>query len=122
MVWICTGEVCVRSSNGAGRALGQVQVEGVHIVAHGMKFRNVQRFEVVVRRFDFRAFDDGEANGKENVFDFLENLANQMVRANGTDDAGERKIDTLPFAELERAVESDSEHDDAPQACLDVGS
>ena len=64
----------------SGRALRQVQVERVHVVAHGMKFRNVQRLEIVIRRFDFRAFDDGKANRKENVFDFLKNLANQMVR------------------------------------------
>ena len=78
-----------------GRAFGQVQVKGVHIVADGMMFRNVQRFEIVIRRFDFRAFDDGKADREENVFDFLENLANQVMRADGADDAGERKIDAL---------------------------
>ena len=72
-----------------------VEIESVHVVAHGMKFGNVERFEIVIRRFDFRAFDDGEADGKENVFDFLEDLANQMMRADGPDDAGERKIDAF---------------------------
>src|SRR2546430_7167395 len=29
----------------------------IYIVAHGVEFGNVQRFEIVVRRFDFRALD-----------------------------------------------------------------
>jgi len=32
-----------------------------------MEFRNVERFEIVIRRFDFGAFDDGEADGNEDV-------------------------------------------------------
>ncbi len=40
-----------------------------------MKFRNVKRLEIVIGRFDFRAFDDGEADGEENILDFLEDLA-----------------------------------------------
>src|SRR5262245_45816126 len=57
-----------------------------------MKLGDVERLEVVVRRFDFRALDDGKADGKENVFDFLEDLADQVMRANGADDSRERKI------------------------------
>ena len=60
-----------------------------------MKFGNVERFEIVVRRFDFRAFDDGEANGDEDVFDFLDDLADQVMRADGADYAGEGEIDTV---------------------------
>ncbi len=60
-----------------------------------MEFGNVQRLEIVVRRFDFRAFDDGEANGEEDVFDFLEDLADEVMGADGADDAGERKIDSF---------------------------
>src|SRR5882672_2754539 len=45
---------------GRGR---QFQIERVHVVANGMEFRNVERFEVVIWRFDFGAFDDGEADG-----------------------------------------------------------
>jgi len=51
MVRICTGEVWVRSSSGAGRTFRQFQIKGVHIVAHRMKLRNIQRFEIVIRRF-----------------------------------------------------------------------
>src|SRR6266404_2490275 len=60
-----------------------------------MEFRNVERFEVVVRRFDFGAFDDGEADGEENVLDFLEDLADQVARADGANDAGEREVHTI---------------------------
>ena len=58
-----------------------------------MELRDVQRFEIVVGRFDFGAFDDGEADRKENVLDFLENLADEVMRADGADDAGEREVD-----------------------------
>src|SRR6267378_1548066 len=60
-----------------------------------MEFGNVERFEVVIGRFDFGAFNDGEADGEENVLDFLENLADQMMRADGADDAGEREVDAI---------------------------
>ena len=52
-----------------------------------MEFGNVERFEIVIRGFDFRALGDGKADGDENVFDFLEDLANQVMRADGADDA-----------------------------------
>ena len=39
-----------------------------------MELGNVEGFEIVVGRFDFRAFDDGEAYGAEDVFDLLEDL------------------------------------------------
>ena len=57
-----------------------------------MEFGNVEGFEIVIRGLDFRAFDDGKADGHENVFDLLEDLANQMARADGASDAGKRKI------------------------------
>ncbi len=60
-----------------------------------MKFRNVERLEVVVRRFNFRAFDNRKADGNENVFNFLKNLADQVMRTDGADHAGERKIDAI---------------------------
>src|SRR5713226_488375 len=60
-----------------------------------MEFGNVQRFEIVVRRFDFRAFYDGEADGDKNIFDFLENLANQVMGADGANDSWKRKIDAF---------------------------
>ena len=60
-----------------------------------MEFGNVEGFEIVVGRFDFRAFDDGEADGEEDVFDLLEDLADQMVRADGADDPGEREVDAF---------------------------
>jgi hypothetical protein len=60
-----------------------------------MELGDVQGLEIVVRRFNFRALDDGKADGKENIFDFLKNLTNQMVRANGTKHAGEGEVDAL---------------------------
>ena len=77
------------------RALGQVNVERVHVVAHRMEFGNVQRLEVVIRRFDFGAFNNREANRKKDVLGFLEDLANEMARANRMDDAGEREVHAL---------------------------
>ena len=76
----------------AGGALRQVQIKGVHVVADGMKFGNVEGLEIVVRRFDFRAFDHGEPDGEENVFDGLEDLADQVVRTDRADDPGEREV------------------------------
>src|SRR5437016_12497708 len=76
------------------RAFWQFQIEGVHVVADRMKLRDIQRLEIVVRRFDFGAFDDREADGEENVFDFLEDLADQVMGADGANDSGEREVDT----------------------------
>jgi hypothetical protein len=61
-----------------------------------MEFRNVEGFEIVVGCFDFGAFDDGEANREEDVFDFLEDLADQVMRADRTNDA--RKGEIYSFA------------------------
>src|SRR5882724_4253592 len=60
-----------------------------------MELRDVQCFEVVVGRLDFGAFDDGKADGEENVFDFLKDLADQMMRADGAADTGERKVHAI---------------------------
>src|SRR5712664_42624 len=60
-----------------------------------MEFGNVESFEIVVRRFDFGAFDDGKADGEENVFDLLEDLADEMVRAEWAEDAGEREVNAF---------------------------
>jgi hypothetical protein len=54
-----------------------------------MEFRDIESFKIVVRRFDFGAFDDGEADGDEYVFDFLEDLADEVMRTDRTMDAGE---------------------------------
>src|SRR5437667_4806496 len=77
------------------RAFRQVQIEGVHVVADRMKLRDIQRLEIVVRRFDFGAFDDLAADAEENVFDFLEDLADQVMGADGANDAGKREVDAL---------------------------
>ena len=60
-----------------------------------MVLGNVERFEIVVRRFDFRAFDDREANREENVFDFLKNLANEVMRTDRADDTGKREVNAV---------------------------
>src|SRR5258707_7079583 len=63
-----------------------------------MVLGDVERLKVVVGRFDFRAFYDGETDGKENVLDVLEVLTDEVVRADGAYDAGQREIDTLAGA------------------------
>ena len=73
----------------------QFQIKRVHVVTHGMEFGDVQRFEIVIGRFDFGAFNDGETDGKENVFDFLKDLADQVMRTDGAEDAGEREVDAV---------------------------
>src|SRR5690348_3073632 len=76
-------------------SFGEIEIEGVHVVADRMKFGNVERFEIVVGRFNFGTFDNGETDGEEDVFDFLEDLADQMVRADGAADAGEREVNAI---------------------------
>src|SRR6266850_673147 len=67
-------------------------MRGVGIVAAIDLAGNVEGFEIVIGCFDFGAFDDGEADGEENVFDFLEDLTDQVMRADGADDAGKREV------------------------------
>src|SRR6267378_2116458 len=100
------GEIAESDVGVGGQAFDLVEGEGmggVGIVAaidlagnddaHGMEFWNVQGFEIVVGRFDFGAFDDGEADGEKNVFNLLEDLADQVMRADRADDAGEGEVD-----------------------------
>src|SRR5260370_42345270 len=63
-----------------------------------MELGDVERFEIVVWRFDFGAFDDGEADGEEDIFDLLKDLANEMVRAEWTDDSRQGEVDALASA------------------------
>src|SRR5579863_539585 len=70
-------------------------VKSVHIVARGMMLGNVERLEIVVRRFDFGSGDDAESNRAEDAQEFIVGLANQMARADGALDARERKIDLV---------------------------
>ncbi len=56
-------------------------------------FGNVERLEIVVGRFDLRAFDDTEAEREKNALDLFVGLADEMVRADGPLDAGKREID-----------------------------
>ena len=67
-------------------------VEGVHVVARGMMLGNIQRLEIVVRRFDFGSGDDAEADRGENAQKFVVGLADQVARADGALDAGKRKV------------------------------
>src|SRR5271170_4895014 len=67
-------------------------IESVHIVARGMMLGNVERLEIVVRRFDFGAGDDAEADGGEDAQKFVVGLADQVARADRALDAGEREV------------------------------
>ena len=91
----------------AGSAFGQFEIKRVHVVANGMVLGNVQRFEIVVRRLDFGAFDDREANGKEDIFDFLEDLADQVMEPIGRMTPGrERSIRSFALAAVASAPAS----------------
>jgi len=63
-----------------------------------MELGNVKSFKVVVWRFDFRAFYDGEADGEKDVFDSLQDLTDEMVRADWADDSREGEVDALADA------------------------
>jgi len=70
-------------------------VEGVHVVARGMVLGDVERFEVVVGRLDFRPFDYRESDGKENALELFVGLADQVAGANRALDARQGKIDLI---------------------------
>ena len=44
-----------------------------------MKLRNVERFEIVVGRFDLRPFDNREADMDEDALDLLEDLPDDVA-------------------------------------------
>ena len=74
-------------------ALCAFDIKSVHVVARGMMLGNVEGFEIVIGRFDLRAFDNAETNRGENSLKFFEGLADQMPRAESALDAGKREID-----------------------------
>ncbi len=94
MVRICIGEVCVRSRWLDGTRLGgqALNIKSIHVVARGMVLGNVQRLEIVVRRFDFGAFDDAEADGAKDALQLFVRLANHVARADCALDARQREI------------------------------
>src|ERR1051326_1555749 len=79
----------------ARSAFRKLQIKRIHVIAYRMKFRNIQRFEIVVRRFDFRTFHHGKSYGYKNIFDFLEDLADQMTRTDRTDDSRKGEVRAL---------------------------
>jgi len=61
-----------------------------------MELGNVQRFEIVSRAFRFQGLDDGEAAWRRKLFSiFLEDLTNQVMRANGRTTPGRERFDTF---------------------------
>ena len=77
-------EVCVRSSvaGDAGRgAHRRREVQRVLHVARGMLRRHVERFEVVVVVLELGAFDDEEAEAREDRFDALAQERQRMAMA-----------------------------------------
>src|SRR3984957_19397861 len=69
--------VCAKEQ-GRRRALRQFEIKRVHVVADRMELGDIQGLEIVVRRFDFRAFDDGKSDRDEDIFNLLKNLADQV--------------------------------------------
>ena len=51
------------------RAGRRLEIKSVHGVARGMMLGDIERLEIVVRRLDFRAFDDGEAEREKDALD-----------------------------------------------------
>ena len=94
MVCTCIGR-SVRAQQTRLGAWRHVQIKRVHGVARGMMLGNIQRLEIVVGRLDFGPFDDAEAQRKKNPLDFGEGLPQQVARAEGADDAGQREIDVV---------------------------
>ena len=60
-----------------------------------MMLGNVERLEIVVRRFDLRPFDHAEADGKKNALELFVGLADQVPRAERALDAGQREVDVI---------------------------
>src|ERR1700735_3846947 len=83
----------------APRAL---HVKSVHVVARRMMLGDVERLEIVVRRFALGPFHHAEADREENALQLFVRLANDVARADGPLDAWERKIDLV--ARLCRAL------------------
>ncbi len=75
--------------------IGQLEIKRIHVIAHRMMLGNIEGFEVVIRRLDFRAFDDGIAEREKDAFDFFDGLADQVTRADRTLDAGKREVNVI---------------------------
>jgi len=86
------GDVCVRRRSGVF-ALLAIRDRKCPCVADRW-YSGCSGFEIVVRAFRFLAFDDGEADGNE-ILRFPEDLADQVMGADGANDAGEREVDPL---------------------------
>jgi hypothetical protein len=79
--------------------------EGVLCVARRMIRRKIQRFEVVVIRFDDGAFGDRVSQLFEDADDFISRLDDGMLGADGTADAGERDVDALGGERIDAAAD-----------------
>ena len=77
------------------RSRRKLKVEGIHGVARRMMFGNIERLEIVVRRFDLIAFHDGKAKRKEDALDFFECLADQVRRPDWPNHARQREVDAF---------------------------
>ena len=99
MVWICTGEVGCEATIVPG-PLREFEVKRVHVVTDRMIFGNIQRFEIVVGRFNLRAFCNRKADGEEDILDFLHHLADEVVRAQGTKTPGNENRPVLRAASV----------------------
>src|SRR5215472_2305812 len=60
-----------------------------------MVLGNVERLEIVVSSFDFRAFNDRKAYRAENTIELFVSLSDKMLRAERAGDSGQREIESV---------------------------
>ncbi len=60
-----------------------------------MVFRDIQCLEIVVRRFDLRAFYHAKAERKKDALDFLESLLDEVPRTNRPNHPRQGEINAL---------------------------
>jgi len=75
-------------------ALGKIEIEGVHVVTDGMEL-GMLRASKLCMAFRFPGLRRRRSDGEKDVFDLLEDLANQVVRAKRSDDPGQGEVDVV---------------------------
>ena len=77
MVWICTGEVWVRSTLRSPLASGRQEKCVVHFAGR-MAFGEIQRREIVIVGFDVRTFGNGKSHVGKDRRDLVHHLGDRM--------------------------------------------
>ena len=77
----------MRAENGL-----RIDVERILIVARGVRLRDVQRLEVIVYAFNFRAGFNGVAEAQENIFNLALHARDGMERTDGALGPGQGRV------------------------------